>query len=118
MTVENKQAQALNEAQWVEDEAGRRSKQTWVVWLLWLFLGSVGGHRFYMGKTGSAITMLILSVVGWATTWLLIGFIPLAIVWIWDFIDLFLISGWLRADKEKTRVEVERDLQLRKNLHS
>lgn len=115
---ENKQAQAINEVQWIEDQVEDRRKQTWIVWLLWFFTGLVGGHRFYMGKTGSGVAMAILSVVGWATSWLIIGLLPLAIVFIWAFVDLFLISGWLREDKDKTRQAVERDLQLRKGLHS
>lgn len=35
-----------------------------VAWLLWLFLGVIGAHRFYLGNTGYAVAMLLL---GWAT---------------------------------------------------
>lgn len=35
-----------------------------VAWLLWLFLGVIGVHRFYLGNTGYAVAMLLL---GWAT---------------------------------------------------
>lgn len=45
-----------------EYEANR--KKGIVAWLLWLFLGVLGAHRFYFGHTGYAIAMLLL---GWAT---------------------------------------------------
>lgn len=35
-----------------------------VAWLLWLFLGVLGAHRFYLGNTGYAIAMLL---CGWMT---------------------------------------------------
>lgn len=52
-----------------------KSKTT--AYLLWFFLGGLSAHRFYLGKTGSAIFYLF--------TLQLLG-----IGWI---IDLFLISG-------------------------
>lgn len=52
-----------------------------VAWLLWLFLGGVGGHRFYLGHTGYAIAMLLLN---WATFGL------------WMLIDAFFINRNLR----------------------
>ncbi len=67
-----------------------------LAYILWLFLGQLGVHRFYTGYTGGAIAQLILGVVGWATTWILIGWIPLTILFIWLFIDLFLIPGMCR----------------------
>lgn len=87
-----------------------------IAYLLWFFLGTIGGHRFYLGKNGSAITLLLLSVFGWATTWLLIGFIPLAIVWVWTFVDLFLISGMIKEENDKAKREVQQELINRRNL--
>jgi len=47
-----------------------------VAYILWLFLGWFGGHNFYPGRTGVAITQLILTltVIGWLITiiWVLV----------------------------------------------
>jgi len=69
--------------------------------LLAWFLGTFGAHRFYLGKTGTAIVMLILGIIGYATLWLYgIGLIFLIPVGIWAFIDfIFAVSGNMK-DKE------------------
>lgn len=71
-------------------------KSTGVAYLLWFFLGGFGGHRFYCGRAGSAIFLLILSLIGWLTLLAGIGFFFLGIVGLWVLIDAFLIPGWLR----------------------
>ena len=58
-------------------------KSAGVAYLLWFLAGGFGGHRFYIGRTGSAVTQLLLSFFGWTTIWFL-GFgllflIPLGI---------------------------------------
>ena len=71
-------------------------KDTTVAYLLWFFLASFGAHAFYLRQPGKAVTMLVLTLVGWATVWLLIGILPLlavAIIWI---VDAFLIPGRVR----------------------
>lgn len=43
-------------------------KSTGVAYLLWLFLGLLGGHRFYLRQTGTGILWLFtggLFLVGW-----------------------------------------------------
>ncbi len=59
--------------------------------LLCFFLGGLGIHRFYVGKVGSGILMLLLWGVGAITTWMMIGFVPLALVYVWSLIDLLVI---------------------------
>lgn len=71
-------------------------KSAGVTYLLWIFLGGFGGHRFYLGRNGSAAVMLILGILGWLTIWIVVGlifFIPLGI---WLLVDLFLIPGMVQ----------------------
>ena len=71
-------------------------KSMGIAYALWLFLGQLGLHRFYLGRVGSGIAQLLLGLVGWATVWFVIGVIPLAILWIWLFVDLFLTASMVR----------------------
>jgi TM2 domain-containing membrane protein YozV len=71
-------------------------KSTGVAYLLWFFLGGFGAHRFYLGQTGTAVTQLILFILGWVTLVVAVGFVFLAAVGIWLFVDLFLIPGIAR----------------------
>ncbi len=71
-------------------------KSTGVAFLLWFFLGFLGGHRFYAGKEVTAVVQLILTVVGLVLTMVLIGHLVLAVVALWWLIDAFLLSGWIR----------------------
>lgn len=63
-------------------------KSTGAAYLLWFFLGGIGGHRFYLGETGTAITQLLLLLFGWIPF-----FIGWGVLGIWLFVDLFLIPG-------------------------
>jgi len=72
-------------------------KSTVVAYVLWFFFGQLGMHRFYLGKTGSALTQLILGVVGWLLTSLVVGFFLLGALWIWLIVDIFLIPGLVRS---------------------
>ena len=58
--------------------------------LLAFFLGAFGGHRFYAGKNGSAVAMLILSCT-------IIGAI-ITVPWAWIDIIVVLIGSF--KDKE------------------
>lgn len=77
----------------VQSELESHKKSTLVAYLLWFFFGSLGIHRFYIGKTGSAVTMLILFVSGWALAIIYIGFAILFALYVWVLIDAFLLHG-------------------------
>ncbi len=62
-----------------------KHKSIGIAYLCWLLLGGFGAHRFYAGKTGSAIAQMVLlfSFIGWVVL------IP------WLLIDLALIPGMI-----------------------
>jgi len=76
-------------------------KSRLAVSLLAWFLGEFGAHRFYLGKIGTAIAMLVLGIVGWSTIWVVgFGLIFLIPVGIWALIDfIYAVSGNMK-DKE------------------
>ena len=79
----------------------KEEKSMGLAYVLLIFLGMLGIHRFYLGRIGTGVTQLLLCLVGWTTAWILIGFIPLGILWIWLFIDLFLTADMVRASNAK-----------------
>jgi len=75
-----------------------RKKSTGVAYLLWFFLGGFGVHRFYLGRTGSGIAMIALTILGWSLLAAagagLLFLVPLGI---WLIVDLFTIPGMVRS---------------------
>ena len=61
----------------VEQKVSNAQKSTGTAYLLWFFLGGFGAHRFYLGKTGTAVTQLIITLIGCFTLF------PLIITGIW-----------------------------------
>jgi TM2 domain-containing membrane protein YozV len=70
----------------LDSEVKSNGKSMILGYVLWYFLGIFGGHRFYMGRTGSAITQLILSIT-------VVGMIA---TFIWWVIDAFKLHVWIR----------------------
>lgn len=64
-----------------------------VAYLLLIFLGSFGAHRFYLRDKPTAWLMLLAWWGGWALTLTGVGFFIVGAVIIWWIIDLFLIPG-------------------------
>jgi TM2 domain-containing membrane protein YozV len=54
-------------------------------YVLWYFLGLFGAHRFYLGKTGTAIAQLVLTIT-------IVGSI---VSFIWVLVDAFLLHIWI-----------------------
>jgi len=67
----------------VNSELRKNGKSMPVAYIFWIFLGTLGGPRFYLRKKGTAIAQLVLTLTG-------IGFIVSAV---WAIVDLFLIPG-------------------------
>lgn len=94
----SKQELTSQELQMLSSEMAKRQKQPVVTWLLWFFLGSLGAHRYYLGRIGTAIAQtLTLGGLG-----------------IWALIDVFLISGMIRKENEKIEMDIIQNIQVMK----
>lgn len=65
-------------------------KSAGVAWVLWLFTGALGGHRFYMGNIGMGLGLLF----------------TLGGLGLWALIDAFFINGRLRAVNNAKQREI------------
>jgi len=86
----------------VNSEIDRRKKSTAAAYLLCIFLGTLGAHRYYMNKTGSAIAMTLITVLT-----LGLGTIITAV---WAIVDLFLIGGWLKNDQSALENSIAQEI--------
>ncbi|MEA5153198.1 NINE protein [Raineyella sp.] len=59
--------------------------------LLAFFLGTLGIHNFYLHRMGRAVTQLALTIVGWITAGIVVGFILVFAVAVWAFVEFILI---------------------------
>ncbi|HKT14862.1 MAG TPA: TM2 domain-containing protein [Allosphingosinicella sp.] len=80
----------------IEQRVANDSPSTGVAYLLWLFVGILSGHRFYLGRPGTAILQIL-------TYFILIGFI-------WLLVDAFLIPGMIRQKKDGIRQRMTTEL--------
>ena len=71
-------------------------KTALVAYLLWFFVGLLGGHNVYLKRKGVAIAQLILSIT----------VIGLIITGVWVLVDAFLIPGWVREQNNKLAIEL------------
>jgi len=95
----------------VEAQVSNNKKSLIVAYILLLFLGQVGAHRFYIkGVSIGAIGQLILGVLGWLTVWILIGYVFLFIVGVWVVIDLFLIPKMIREQAGALKEDFAKDI--------
>jgi TM2 domain-containing membrane protein YozV len=65
------------------------TKSRTAAFLLAFFLGTLGAHRFYVGKTGSALAMLLVSLT----------FVGLLITGIWAIVDAIVIASGSFRDR-------------------
>lgn len=59
-----------------EYESAKKSQV--VTWVLWVFTGGIGGHRYYLGDIGYAVAMTLVN-------WMTFG--------IWGLVDAFLSTS-------------------------
>jgi TM2 domain-containing membrane protein YozV len=89
----------------VNSEVQKNGKSTGVAYAFWFFLGTFGGHRFYLRRKGSAIAQLILScvVIG------LIVSVP------WALVDAFLIPRMLKEFNQRIEDEATEQVVSNRN---
>ena len=90
MNIQSKQQLTQQELLILQSEVDKKGKKKAPAWLLWLFTGGIGGHRYYMGDIGYAIAMT-LTLGGFG---------------LWTLIDAFLINGAI----DKKNEEIERNV--------
>lgn len=84
-----------------------RKKDPVAGFLLWWFLGTFGGHRFYCNRPGSGAAMLVTTIVSIPLCYVCVGFITLAGILVWWVVDAFLISGWIQAHNQQVMNQLE-----------
>lgn len=87
-------------------------KTSGVAYILWLFLGWLGAHRFYIGRPGTGLAIFALMVLGVALTPSPAGSLFLVIGVIWVIVDLFLIPGMIQAQNNEVRENLQRQLSI------
>ncbi len=87
----------------VEQRVTNEAKSVGVAYLLWIFLGGLGAHRFYIGRPGSGLAILVLMVLGIALSPIGVGTMFLVPAVIWALVDAFLIPGMIQPQKEEVR---------------
>jgi TM2 domain-containing membrane protein YozV len=70
----------------IEQRISNEKPSMGTAYLLCIFLGLFGGHRFYLGHKGSAIAMLILTCT----------IVGIVVTFFWHIVDYFLIPGMVR----------------------
>lgn len=96
----------LREREVAQLEYNSRKKSYIIAYLLWLFLGVFGVHRFYLGNNISGFLQLSLFVLGTLTTFLFIGYIFLAILSIWLVGDLVFTAIMVSSKNNKIKKEI------------
>ena len=81
-----------------------KSEKDWLVTLLLsLFIGTLGIHRFYVGKIGNGIFKLI-NIGANSVTWNL-QFITLGGCGVWTLIDIIMIATGNFTDKDGNAIQ-------------
>lgn len=76
----------------IEQRVTNDGPSTGVAYLLWIFTWWVSGHRFYLGRPGTAILQIL-------SYFILVGFI-------WLLIDAFLIPGMIQEKRNEIRQRI------------
>jgi TM2 domain-containing membrane protein YozV len=97
----------------LESEMRGRSKSTLVAYVLWFFLGMLGGHRFYLNRKGWVL--LVTFIVGVVLAVVIIGLVILFIEGIFILIDAFRIPGFIAETNAATEQQVITEILAARN---
>lgn len=105
-------ASCVEQQMLIEQRLSNDRKSAGIACALWVFVGLSGGHRFNPGRSGSGAAMAILTVLGVATGFIVIGFVLLAAVGIWSLIDAFLIPGRIEQATSERRRQISQEVAM------
>lgn len=83
---------SIAELNLIEQRVANDGPSTGVAYLLWFCLGLFSGHRFYLGRPGTAILQIL-------SYFILVGFV-------WLLIDGFLIPSMIRERRNEIRQQI------------
>lgn len=123
MSVEKKQQLSDRQLAILESEMQKHKKSVGLAYVFLIFLGSLGIHKFYLGKALWGVIYLILGILGWITISTgglaaiagdtssasglgVFGIICLFILGILLLIDLFTLPKQVRAAYEKSEDKI------------
>jgi len=110
----------------LKSEMEKHHKSTGTAYVLWFFFGTLGIHKFYIGKTGWGLVYLLLGIVGWISLivglassatkvgmepGIILAIISLSILGVLVFIDLFTIPSQIRKAYEKKEISIVNKLR-------
>ena len=67
MSIQEKQALTEKQLSILGSEMEKHKKSTGLAYALWFFFGTLGIHKFYIGKAKWGALYLVLGIIGWAT---------------------------------------------------
>lgn len=72
-----------------------------VAYVLWIFVGPCGVHRFYLKRYGSGFAMLALLIVSFFLTIILVGWVGLFVLAVWLLLDALRIPSMVSDYNER-----------------
>lgn len=77
-----------------------QEKDMLISYLLLIFLGYLGVHRFYLGKPKTGLLMLFITCFGWLTLGL-----AYIVLFIWILIDYYYVYIYVSEHNEKIKIQ-------------
>ena len=101
---------STSEKMLIEQRVMNQAKSSRVAYILCLFLGGFGAHRFYLGYPASGLVMLVLMVLGVGLAQFRVGALFFLTGLIWVINDLFLIPRIVQNQTNDFREGLHREL--------